>query len=74
MIFNFFLYNIIKIIKIKNKKYNYHNKIENNLTCIYAKQMYLYSLKEEIKFYSTNSKLHEFNYWLSNKYVQYIYF
>jgi hypothetical protein len=40
-----FLYNIIKIIKIKKSKYNYCDKIVNNLTCMYARWIYLYSLE-----------------------------
>ena len=42
MIFEFFFNNIIKIRK---SKYNYHDKIVNNLTYMCARRVNLYSLE-----------------------------
>ena len=55
--FLIFLYNIIKIIKIRKSKYNYHDKIVNNLTCMYARQMCLYSLERRTQDLSKKSKI-----------------
>ena len=44
MIFEFFL--IIYIIKIRKSKYNYHDKIVNNLMYMCARQVNLYSLEK----------------------------
>ena len=43
MIFDFFL---VSIIKTKKLKYNYHDKIMNNLMYTYARRMNLYSLEK----------------------------
>ena len=58
MIFDLqYLCNIIKIIKIKKSKYNCHDKIVNNLTCIYARRMSLYSLEKGIQELSNKPKI-----------------
>ena len=69
-----FLYNIIKIIKIRKSKYNYHDKIVNNLMYMCARRVNLYSLKRGNQGLFNKSKSHELNHWLLNKCVQYIYF
>ena len=71
MIIEFFFNNIIKI---KKSKYNYHDKIVNNLTYMCTRRVNLYSLERGNKGYPINQKSHELNHWLLNKCVQYIYF
>ena len=58
MIIEFFFNNIIKI---KKSKYNYHDKIVNNLTYMCAKRVNLYSLERKIKSYPINQTSHELN-------------
>ena len=53
MIFDFFL---VSIIKTKKLKYNYHDKIMNNLMYTYARRMNLYSLERRNRGLSNKPK------------------
>ena len=62
-------FNMYQLCKIRIK-YNFYNKIANNSTYMYARQMILYLFERGRKDLSNKQKLYEFNHWLTNNYVQ----
>ena len=61
-------FNMYQLCKIRIK-YNSYNKITNNPTYMYARQMILYSFERGGKDLSNELPIDELNYWLMNNYI-----